>query len=126
MRRDENGFHYFVGRSDDMFNCGGENVYPSEVERLIERHPSVEQACVVAVPDTIKGFKPTAFVVAKSGAAPDAAAIKEFTLTHGPAYRHPRQIFFVPAMPLTGTNKIDRNLLTERAVRAAQAVESAK
>jgi len=126
MRRDENGFHYFVGRTDDMFNCGGENVYPSEVERLIERHPEVEQACVVAVPDAIKGFKPAAFVVAKAGAAPDAAAIKEFTLAHGPAYRHPRQVFFVVALPLTGTNKIDRNLLTERAVREAQAMESAE
>ncbi len=116
MRRDENGFHYFVGREDDMFNCGGENVYPSEVERLIERHPDVEQACVVAVPDAIKGFKPAAFVVAKAGAKPNAAAIKDFTLAHGPAYRHPRQIFFLPALPLTGTNKIDRNLLTERAI----------
>ena len=126
MRRDENGFHYFVGRTDDMFNCGGENIYPSEVERLIERHPEVEQACVVAVPDAIKGFKPAAFVVAKAGAAPGAAAIKEFTLAHGPAYRHPRQVFLVAVLPLTGTNKIDRNLLTERAVREAQAMEGAE
>lgn len=116
MRRDENGFHYFVGRRDDMFNCGGENVYPNEVERLIERHPEVEQVCVVAVPDAIKGFKPAAFVVAKAGTAPDAGAIKEFTLAHGPAYRHPRQVFFLPALPLTGTNKIDRDLLTKRAM----------
>ena len=48
FRRDENGFYYFVGRSDDMFVCGGENVYPGEVERILESHPAVQQSCVVA------------------------------------------------------------------------------
>ena len=47
MRRDENGFFYFVGRADDMFNVGGENVWPGEVEKLIETMDGVHQACVV-------------------------------------------------------------------------------
>ena len=41
FRRDENGFHYFVGRTDDMFVSGGENIYPADVERMLERHPDV-------------------------------------------------------------------------------------
>lgn len=54
MRRDENGFVFFVGRADDIPECGGENVYPGEVQKLLGRHPDVAQACVVPVPDEIK------------------------------------------------------------------------
>ncbi len=115
MRADENGFHYFVGRLDDMFNCGGENIYPSQVEKLLELHDAVEQACVVPVPDGIKGFKPVAFVVARQGAAVTELEVKDYTLANGPAYQHPRRVAFVESLPLTGTNKVDRNALTRRA-----------
>lgn len=115
MRRDADGFHYFVGRVDDMFNCGGENIYPSEVEKLLERHDAVEQACVVPVPDDIKGFKPVAFVVARPGAMVNEGLIKAYTLANGPAYQHPRTITFLDTLPLTGTNKVDRKMLTKRA-----------
>ena len=67
FRRDENGFHYFVGRTDDMFVSGGENIYPADVERMLERHPGVAQAAVVPVDDDIKGQKPVAFVIRKAG-----------------------------------------------------------
>ena len=63
MRRDENGFVFFVGRADDMFQCGGENVYPGEVEKLLGQHPDVAQVCVVPVADEIKYQLPVAFVV---------------------------------------------------------------
>lgn len=55
MRRDDDGFFYFVGRVDDMFVCGGENIYPSDVEKLLMKHPDVVQVAVVAVSDPIKG-----------------------------------------------------------------------
>jgi acyl-coenzyme A synthetase/AMP-(fatty) acid ligase len=58
MRRNANGFFYFVGRADDMFVCGSENIYPGEVENLLERHPRVAQAIVVPAPDDIKGQNP--------------------------------------------------------------------
>src|SRR5256885_10428302 len=48
MRRDGSGFYYFTGRADDMFVCGGENVYPGGIEKMLERHPPVLQAAVVA------------------------------------------------------------------------------
>ena len=63
LRRDENGFHYFVGRTDDMFVSGGENIYPTDVERMLEQHPDVGQAVVIPVDDDIKGTKPVAFVI---------------------------------------------------------------
>ena len=115
MRRDRNGFHYFVGRVDDMFVCNGENVYPLEVERLLETHSDIEQACVVPVADAIRGQKPVAFIVRVNGAEIDVDAVKQHTIEHGPAYQHPREVWFVDSLPLASTNKIDRNLLTERA-----------
>jgi acyl-CoA synthetase (AMP-forming)/AMP-acid ligase II len=125
FRRDENGFHYFVGRTDDMFVSGGENIYPADVERMLERHPEVAQAAVVPVDDDIKGQKPVAFVIAKAGQAPSEDEIKKFALANAPAYQHPRFVWFVDELPLASTNKVDRNLLRHMAgerVRAAQRV----
>jgi len=115
FRVDDDGFHYFVGRADDMFVCGGENIYPGAVEEMLEGHPAVNQACVVPVADELKGMKPVAFVVLKPGARESEASIKEYALRHGAAYQHPRMVVFVPELPLSGTKKIDRKALTRTA-----------
>jgi acyl-CoA synthetase (AMP-forming)/AMP-acid ligase II len=115
FRRDANGFHYFVGRADDMFVSGGENIYPAEVERLLERHPDVAQAAVVPIDDEIKGQKPVAFVIPKAGRAPSQEAIKQFALANAPAYQHPRFVWFVEELPLASTNKVDRAALKKMA-----------
>jgi acyl-CoA synthetase (AMP-forming)/AMP-acid ligase II len=124
FRRDERGFYYFVGRADDMFVCGGENIYPSTVEKILESHPDVEQASVVPVPDEIKWQKPVAFVVAKPGAKVDEGILKEFALRNGPAYQHPRRIWFLDAFPLSGTNKVDRAALVRLAAREMDAASA--
>jgi long-chain acyl-CoA synthetase len=111
FRRDADGFHYFIGRSDDMFVSGGENIYPSDVERMLERHPDVAQAAVVPIDDDIKGQKPVAFVVSKPGRSPSADEIKRFALANAPAYAHPRFVWFLDELPLASTNKVDRTLL---------------
>ena len=98
-----------------MFNCGGENIYPSEIEKMLERNTSIEQACVVPIPDEIKGFKPIAFVVKVPGVSIEEQSIKEYSLANAPAYQHPRTVFFVDSLPLTGTNKVDRKKLTQLA-----------
>lgn len=108
MRRDENGFHYFVGRADDMFVCGGENIYPGEVEKMLERHPAIFQACVVPLPDALKGMKPVALVVLRADAALSEQEVKEHALAHGPAYLHPRAVRFVDEMPVSSTGKVNR------------------
>jgi long-chain acyl-CoA synthetase len=115
FRRDANGFHFFAGRTDDMFVSGGENIYPGDVERMLERHPGIAQACVVPVDDEIKGSKPVAFVVAKPGAVLTEAEVKQYALAHAPAYQHPRFVWFIDALPLSSTNKIDRAALTRDA-----------
>lgn len=119
FRTDESGCYYFVGRVDDMFNCGGENIYPGEVEKVIEQMPGIMQACVVPVPDELKGQKPVAFVVAKDGGDLTEQAVKQYVLAHAPAYQHPRRVFFLDALPLAATNKVDRRQLGERAARMA-------
>jgi len=120
FRRDADGAYFFVGRTDDMFVCGGENVFPSEVEHLLEQHPEIVQACVVPVPDEIKGEKPFAFIVRKDDSSISEAEIKRYALEHGPAYRHPRQICVLETMPLAGPNKVDRKALQQRAVELWQ------
>ncbi|CAN5919484.1 class I adenylate-forming enzyme family protein [soil metagenome] len=114
FRRDANGFHFFVGRVDDMFVCGGENIYPGEVEKMLERHPGIHQAAVIAVPDDLKGHKPIAFVVKTAGVELDEQAVKTYALAHAPAYQHPRRVLFVDEMPLAGTNKIDKRVLAQK------------
>jgi acyl-CoA synthetase (AMP-forming)/AMP-acid ligase II len=105
-----------------MFVSGGENIYPADVERMLERHPAVAQAAVVPVDDEIKGQKPVAFVIPKPGPTPGEEEIKRFALANAPAYQHPRFVFFVEDLPLASTNKVDRGELmrmAEQRVRAA-------
>ena len=111
MRRDAQGFFHFLGRADDMFVVGGENVWPAEVEKLVERMPGVLQAAVVPVADDIKGALPFAFVVRQPGATVTEADIKRFTLAGGPAFAHPRFVEFLDDIPLAGANKPDRRRL---------------
>jgi acyl-CoA synthetase (AMP-forming)/AMP-acid ligase II len=115
FRRDADGFHYFVGRTDDMFVSGGENIYPADVERMLERHPAVAEACVVPIDDEIKGTKPVAFIVVEKGFHPTEAEIKEFALANAPAYQHPRFVWFLDRLPLASTNKLDRKALQRMA-----------
>jgi len=112
-RRDEAGFYYFVGRTDDMFVCGGENIFPIEVETLLERHPAVHQAVVLPFAHEMKGQVPYAFVVLRAGQTATEDDIRQYALAHGPAYQHPRRVFFLAQLPLAGTNKIDQPKLRQ-------------
>jgi acyl-CoA synthetase (AMP-forming)/AMP-acid ligase II len=110
-RRDAEGFYYFVGRTDDMFVSGGENIFPIEVETLLERHPAVHQAYVMPFEHEMKGQVPYAFIVLRPGARATDEEIKQFALANGPAYQHPRRVFFLDHLPLAGTNKVDQQAL---------------
>lgn len=124
MRADEDGYHYFVGRVDDMINVGGENVYPKEVESILGEHPHVDDVCVVGVHHDIKGQVPVAFVV---GDAPQLSetAVKDYFIERGPAFAHPRRVFVVDALPLSGAGKVDRAELQRRAEALASPVPAA-
>ncbi|MEX2453524.1 MAG: class I adenylate-forming enzyme family protein [Rhodospirillaceae bacterium] len=125
LRRDEIGWFFFVDRSDDMFVCAGENIYPGEVESMLERHEDIMQAVVVRAPNDLKSFVPYAWVVPRDGAEIDEETLKQYALKHGPVYAHPRRIFFVEALPLSGTNKIDRRALEAKAAAVARGGQGA-
>lgn len=114
FRREADGAYYFVGRDDDMFVCGGENIYPGQVESVLVSHAGVEQSCVVPVPDDIKGEKPIAFVVRTSGGSVSEDEIKQHALVNAPAYQHPRMVIFLDELPLAGPGKIDRKGLEQQ------------
>ncbi|HEY7248632.1 MAG TPA: class I adenylate-forming enzyme family protein [Xanthobacteraceae bacterium] len=112
--KDGDGFFYFRSRVDDMFSCGGENVYPKEVENLLFAHPDVVNAVVAPVPHTVKGFVPAAMVVAREGSKITADALRAHCLERGPAFSHPRFIAIVPSLPLNGAGKVDRGMAQVR------------
>jgi acyl-CoA synthetase (AMP-forming)/AMP-acid ligase II len=112
-RRDGQGFYYFVGRTDDMFVSGGENIFPIEVESVLERHPAVHQAYVLPFAHEMKGQVPYAFVVLRAGKDATEDELKRFALATGPASQHPRRVYFLAQLPLAGTNKIDQQRLRQ-------------
>jgi acyl-CoA synthetase (AMP-forming)/AMP-acid ligase II len=107
---DEQGYVFIAGRLDDMINCGGENVYPKEVETILLEHPAIVDVCVVPADHPVKGQAPVAWVVSRGNSLTEAD-VKEFFLDRGPAYAHPRRVFFIDKLPLSSTNKLDRSAL---------------
>ena len=117
VRADEQGYVYFCGRADDMISVGGENVYPKEVETILLEHPAVADACVVPAPHAVKGHAPVAWVVLHAGTDTGEDELKAWFLARGPAYAHPRRVFLVDALPVSGTNKVDRKALADETLR---------
>jgi acyl-CoA synthetase (AMP-forming)/AMP-acid ligase II len=117
FKRDDQGYCYFCGRTDDMISVGGENVYPKEVETIMLGHPAVADVGVVPAAHPVKGQAPVAWVVLKPGAAATEEELRQHFLANGPAYAHPRRVFFLDALPVSGTNKLDRSALQQMTSR---------
>lgn len=117
LRRDADGFYYFQSRTDDMFSCGGENIYPKEVELMLVRHPAVLDSAVFPVPHAVKGLAPAALVILREGFEASEEELKRHCLETGPAYAHPRHVFFVDALPASTTGKLDRKAVREDGLR---------
>jgi acyl-coenzyme A synthetase/AMP-(fatty) acid ligase len=116
MYRDERGFYYFIGRSDEMFKCNGESIYPTEIELRLEQHPAVEAVAVVPAPDAIRGQIPVAFVVRGSDQVTEVE-LQEFVRISGPDYQYPRVVVFVNELPVGASEKIDRQMLRGLAIK---------
>ena len=108
---DEQGFYYFAGRADDMFKSGGNTIYPSKIEEILELNPKVMSACVLGIDDDIKGKKPYAFVIPNMDNLPTTEELRTYILDNCPTYMLPREIWFVHSFPLTGPHKIDKKQL---------------
>jgi acyl-CoA synthetase (AMP-forming)/AMP-acid ligase II len=108
---DAEGFVYIVDRIKDTIICGGYNIYPKEVEDVIYDHPAVLDVAVVGVADEAKGEIPKAFVVLKPAAALTAAELEAHCRQSLAAYKVPRVIEFLDAIPKTASGKTKRFLL---------------
>jgi fatty-acyl-CoA synthase len=110
---DADGYVRLVGRHKDMYISGGENVYPAEVERVLEQHPDVVEAAVVGVPDSDWGETGRAYVVLARGSL-DVPALTAHVRAGLARYKCPRQWRRVDALPRTASGKIQKHLLVER------------
>ncbi|MEJ2641313.1 MAG: benzoate-CoA ligase family protein [Desulfosarcinaceae bacterium] len=126
--RDEDGYFFYVGRSNDMLKVGGIWVSPIEVEACIMEHPKVLECAVVGAPDAENLIKPKAYVVLQNGHAPDnalAREIKDYVKKALAHYKYPRWVEFVDELPKTATGKIKRFMLKEENGQKATARSNA-
>ncbi len=120
-RMDAAGFFTIEGRKKEMIKAGGENVYPREVEDVLLRHPQVEDAVVVGIPQDLRGELIKAYVVLKAGAAATAADILAHCRKDLAKFKVPKQVEFRPSLPKTLVGKVLRRLLVEEEVQKRRA-----
>jgi acetyl-CoA synthetase len=116
-RVDEDGYFWFVGRTDDVINTAGHLVGPFEVESVLVEHPAIAEAGVIGVPDEERMEIIKAFVSLKDGYQRSEQLekeIKEFVRKRLAAHDYPREIEFLPSLPKTRSGKIMRRLLKAR------------
>ena len=106
---DEDGYVYFDGRLKELIRRAGEMIAPTEVEQQLLKHSQVRDCAVSGVADEIMGEELHVYIV--SDEQPDAMALREFLIERLPSYMAPRYYSFVPAIPKTETQKVQRHLL---------------
>jgi acetyl-CoA synthetase len=114
--RQEDGFFRFVGRDDDVITSAGYRIGPGEIEDCLLGHPAVEMAGVVGVPDATRTEIVKAFIVLADGFEPCddlTLDIQRHVKVRLAAHEYPREIEFVPSLPMTTTGKIIRRALRE-------------
>jgi benzoate-CoA ligase len=113
MRRDEQGYFWYEGRTDDMLKVSGIFVSPYEVENCLLQHPRVAECAVIGYKDPDGLIKPKAFVVPRDCAGDDALGreLQEFVKQRLAPFKYPRTVEFKTALPKNDRGKIDRRRL---------------
>jgi fatty-acyl-CoA synthase len=109
---DEEGFLTLVGRARDLYISGGENVYPAEVEAVLETHPAIREVAIVGQPDERWGEIGHAFVVLEPGARLDAEALRAWARERLAAFKIPRGLTVRKELPRTASGKVQKWRLT--------------
>jgi long-chain acyl-CoA synthetase len=109
---DDDGYFYVVDRKKQMIIRGGLNIYPREIEEVLYEHPAVAEACVVGIPDDSLGEEVGAAVVLKDGAHTEPEDLRAFVKERVAAYKYPRRVWLVDALPKGPTGKILRREIT--------------
>src|SRR5262245_45203097 len=116
---DEEGFLHIAGRAREMIKCGGENIYPAEVERCLLEHPDIAEAAVFGVPDERWGEVVVAAVVPQTGATLGEDEVVGHVRSRLAGYKKPRHVLVLDALPRTAsTRQVQKTLLRERWTRA--------
>lgn len=113
-RRDGAGRYFLEGRKRDMIISGGVNVYPAEVEGVLEAHPAVAEVAVVGAPDPEWGERVRAFVVPRAGQALDAEEVRAFAKARLGGAKVPRDVVVLEELPRNPTGKVLKRELRER------------
>jgi long-chain acyl-CoA synthetase len=114
---DADGRLRLVGRIKEMIKSGGYNVYPREIEAVLESHPAVALAVVVCVPDPLYHEVGNAFLVRRSDHSLSESEIAGFCRRHLANYKIPKRFFIRDALPTLGNGKFDKVALREEALR---------
>ena len=117
-RIDADGFLFITGRIKEMLIISGENVFPREIEEVVNHHPIVKDSAVVGLQDPSRGEVPICFVELKDGAAWDEASVRAFAREKLPPYKVPREFRVLEALPRNPTGKIMRRALVELLAKA--------
>ena len=111
-RVDYDGYFFIVDRQKDMIIRGGYNVYPREIEEVLYEHPDVAEAAVIGLPDALLGEEVGAAVALKAGATVTVEQLRAHVKNQVAAYKYPRHVWFVEALPKGPTGKIlKRNIV---------------
>jgi long-chain acyl-CoA synthetase len=113
-RVDEDGYYFIVDRKKDLIIRGGYNVYPREIEEVLHEHPDIAEAAVVGIAHDSLGEEVGAAVVLKAGASTSPEDLREFVKARVAAYKYPRHIWLVDALPKGPTGKILRREITAK------------
>ncbi|MBR0189527.1 MAG: AMP-binding protein, partial [Clostridia bacterium] len=108
-KQDEEGFIYLVDRKKDVIVCGGENLYPVEIENFMRKFDKIKDVAVIGLPDKRLGEIPAAIVEIKSGEKCTQEEVDEFCLAL-PRYKRPKRVIFAK-VPRNATGKIEKPLL---------------
>jgi fatty-acyl-CoA synthase len=124
-RMDEEGYFFITDRLKRMINASGYKVWPSEVELLMYRHPAVAEACIIGTQDAYRGETVKAVIVLRQEARGQTTEqdILDWARAHMAAYKAPRLVEFVEALPKSGTGKVMWRLLQDQE-RARQVAPS--
>ncbi|OGT41541.1 MAG: hypothetical protein A3F42_05855 [Gammaproteobacteria bacterium RIFCSPHIGHO2_12_FULL_37_34] len=110
--QDTNDNYWFVGRIKQIIERNSENITPYEIEQAICRHPAVSATGVIGVPDPNEGQVPVAFVILKQEKYLTEDELKKFLKTQIADYKIPKAIYFIESLPLTKSNKLNREALS--------------
>ena len=113
-RVDDDGYIHIVGRDKDLIISGGYNIYPKEIEMLLDDQPGVLESAVIGVPHADFGETVLGLLVAEPGATPDTDGIARTVTRSLARFKHPRKLLVIDALPRNTMGKVQKNVLRER------------